>query len=317
MDYIFIDSNQIYIDSKKGKSFANFFGNAQKIKKFENIANICVPCIVIDEIKRQKKRSLQGEIDKIKDTFLYSNYSWSDKKFLEDGLSKIEDLYKNSQNEFKYSEVKLNHDAEHLNKLRNFSIENKAPFDSDSDKGFKDAYIYLTLLDFIEDGKNIFLWTKDNRLKNAFSTIKNIQVISEIEEFLSYKEKYFKDDYFLEKVKEYIEYRINKIKSSTTSDPTFHNVSDVKFLNNIVNCVYNIDYNKISKDTVNRCEINSDDEWEISFDLTTAISPGMFCYQPLRSSEIKRKPWVEDDIKVEIKIVVDFYSKEILDLKND
>ena len=94
--------------------------------------------------------------------------------------------------------------------MRNMSIENIPPFEKDSDKGFKDAYIFFTILEYWSNNKseNIFAVTKDKRLKQALIEDKHIRVVSDFNEFEKYIDLYFKEQYFIDRLKEEIDKEI-------------------------------------------------------------------------------------------------------------
>lgn len=71
-------------------------------------------------------------------------------------------------------------------KIYDLAIKNKAPFEKGSDKGFKDACIALTVLDYSDHFKDekIALITKDTRLRDFFHGHDSVKVYQEIEELL-------------------------------------------------------------------------------------------------------------------------------------
>lgn len=76
------------------------------------------------------------------------------------------------------------------------------PFDKNIDKGFKDAIIYFSILEFLNRTPEdcVYFVTKDARLKEAFLAEKRVRIISDFEEFQHHRASYFKEEYFITKL---------------------------------------------------------------------------------------------------------------------
>ena len=100
-----------------------------------------------------------------------------------------------------YSVITLK-DHSVLSKIKDLAVSHQAPFEKNSDKGFKDAYIYFTILDFLRDvsDERVFFVTKDGRLKEAFALNGKIRVVEDFEDFEHYRTGYFREEYFLQKL---------------------------------------------------------------------------------------------------------------------
>ncbi|MEM9103269.1 MAG: PIN domain-containing protein, partial [Pseudomonadota bacterium] len=87
--------------------------------------------------------------------------------------------------------------------MRKFAVSNQAPFKEENDGGFKDAYIYFTIREYIQQNldKEIYFVSDDKRLKQAVKQIKGIKCISKFDEFFDTHKSNFTDKYFLEKLK--------------------------------------------------------------------------------------------------------------------
>jgi hypothetical protein len=131
-----------------------------------------------------------------------------------DNESHITELENNE--DIKYSVIKLS-DYSVLEKMKELVLQNKPPFEKDTDKGFKDAYIYFTILEYLQTilDKYIFVCTKDERLKQALQRHLNIKVIKNFEEFKKESISSIYDEYF-----------INKLKESVHSEITVSNIID-------------------------------------------------------------------------------------------
>lgn len=98
--------------------------------------------------------------------------------------------------------------------MKDLAIKKLPPFESadGTDKGFKDAYIYFTILEYISNipDKYVFVCVKDKRLKEAFEQHTNIIVVENYDEFKKRSVSRYKDDYFIEKINEKLELTITK-----------------------------------------------------------------------------------------------------------
>ncbi|MEK0336409.1 MAG: PIN domain-containing protein [Nitrosopumilus sp.] len=201
MDAIFLDTNSI-----RNPNVHSFFGNSEKYQRISQLVQVVIPSIVIEEIKRQKKKHLLSQFDKFKNNyfteFLGCNTGESLKKHID---KKIEDLYKNAQDEISYIEEDLKPEGK-LEIIKELAIKNIPPFETVSDKGFKDSYIYLTVLQYVERASDdVFIITNDSRLQQAFDENKNVKVLSSPEEYFNYRKEYFKEDYFIGRMQERFE----------------------------------------------------------------------------------------------------------------
>jgi hypothetical protein len=162
---------------------------------------------------------------------------------------KIQELYDNSQDEFPFKVVDLNHSGK-LDKIKELAIKNIPPFEAESDKGFKDSYIHLTICEFVTSAHDdVFVVTNDKRLKESFKD-KKVEVLSDIQEYFIFRQEYFKGQYFIGRLNEYFETKEIKSKHILSS------------------------------------ELTEDDDWKIVIEFQGG----------------------------EIKILVDFYSREIIDI---
>ncbi len=225
MDAVFIDTNSI-----RNEKTSSFFGNIDKYKKISEQVQIIIPSIVIDEIKRQKKRHLKSQLDKFCNNY-FAEYFGIDSKEKQELIKHIDDkiklLYEGANDEIEHIVLDLEHDGK-LQKIKELAIKNIPPFEAETDKGFKDSYIYLTVLEYQESATDdVFLITNDSRLKQAFEDSK-VHTISTVQEYYDYREEFFKEDYFIEKMKEHFE------------------------------------NNEITKENISNIALTADDDWQIT-----------------------------------------------------
>ncbi|OGF60528.1 hypothetical protein A3C05_03455 [Candidatus Giovannonibacteria bacterium RIFCSPHIGHO2_02_FULL_45_40] len=193
---IIFDTNTIRCEG----SSDYFLGGRDELERFSKVAELFIPDIVIDEIKEQKRRHLAGKRDSFLENIFHKLRGISEedtKKF------NVVDFIENQRTmeSIPYSVITLK-DQSALSKIRALAVLNKAPFEKNSDKGFKDAYIYFTVLDFLKDipDERVFFVTKDGRLKEAFALNDRVRVVEDFEDFERYRASYFREEYFIRKL---------------------------------------------------------------------------------------------------------------------
>lgn len=205
MEKVIFDTNRLY--NKQGSSF--FAKNICKLDSFQECAEIIVPDMVIGELENKYKRDFEEEKNKfvktILNTFLTHN---ADKCSPEERISQLK------QNEIiKYSIIELKNNSV-LSEIKNLALKKEAPFKENSkeDSGFKDAYIYFTILEYLQvcTDKYVFVCTEDERFKEALEKHSNIRVVKDFEEFREKSISSFNDEYFLSKLNEAINKDIKK-----------------------------------------------------------------------------------------------------------
>ncbi len=181
-----------------------FLGGQDELKKFAMVSDIIVPSIVIEELRTQKRKKLKSNQDK----FLANPFFRLLEIAKEDVCNFNSDLHLDSieaAEEIDYTVIDLQ-DYSVLETIKDFAIRKLPPFeDKDStDKGFKDAYIYFTILEYLASipDKYVFVCSKDNLLGEALLQHPRIRVVTSFDEFSHESIASFYDDYFIEKLKE-------------------------------------------------------------------------------------------------------------------
>ena len=187
-----------------------FFGGRKELELFVQDADIIIPFTVIEEIKRQKRVVLKSK----KDSFISNPFhklrgmSEEDTKSF-DIDAYIQKLIDEETIPFEVIDLKSN---EVLPLIKELAILKKPPFEEGdgTDKGFKDALIYFSVLEYLDDfpQKYVFVCAKDNRLGEAFKNNPSVIVIKDYKEFKQHSISQFFDDYFIEKVNEELEITI-------------------------------------------------------------------------------------------------------------
>ena len=195
---VIFDTNFLYNDEGL---IDTFLGQRSELKDFLKHSEIIIPDMVLDEIKHQKRKRLEEK----RDSFL-SNPFHSLRRVDKTGTKKfdiegwIEQLMNNETIPFSSISLTKNRQED----MRSLSLQNSPPFERKSDKGFKDAYIYFTVLEFLENNKDIekvFFVTRDPRLKLAFQGNPRVEIIETYSDFVKCLSSYFKGRIFRESTK--------------------------------------------------------------------------------------------------------------------
>lgn len=184
-----------------------FFGGREELERFTQVADIVIPETVIQEIKRQKRKSLDGKKNKFLSNPFHKILAVNENDTKAFSINDyIEKLIGEESFIFEVIDIK-NNDV--LIKIKELAINKLPPFESgdNTDKGFKDALIYFSVLEYLEEipNKYIFVCAKDGRLKEALDSHENIIVVESYDEFKEHSISQFFDDYFLQKVSEHID----------------------------------------------------------------------------------------------------------------
>lgn len=183
-------------NSEHGK----FFGGRDELEKFSKVSDIIFPDIVIEELEYQIKRAL---IEK-KKTFLENPFHWirriNQEETIEFDIEKhISEL--KEMEEISYTTIELT-DFSIVKKMKDLALKKEAPFAAEdkTDKWFKDAYLYFTILEYLQKitDKYVFVCTKDIRLKEALQKHPNIKIIDSFEKFKENGITSFLSPYFIE-----------------------------------------------------------------------------------------------------------------------
>lgn len=189
-----------------------FLGGRVELERFLQVADIVIPETVVQEIKRQKRKSLRANKDKFISNPLHRIIGLNEddtKAFDVDNY--IQKLIEDETIVFEVIDLK-NNDV--LPQIKELALNKKAPFEKgdNTDKGFKDALIYFSVLEYLQEipNKNVFVCVKDGRLKEALDSHQNIIVVESYEEFRQKSVSQFFDEYFIEKANEFLGFTITK-----------------------------------------------------------------------------------------------------------
>ena len=178
---------------------SGFLGRLEELKKFEKVAEIIIPDMVIREMEERYKRDFEDQ----KKGFLgglLNNVLNHDIEAV-DIAQKIKDL--KEAIELPYEVIYLR-DHQVLEEMKEMALRKILPFKENTkqDTGFKDAYIYFTVKEYLEtlSGERVFFVTNDKEFKKAFDNIAGVVAIEDFDEFKKHSIVQFKNDYFLQKL---------------------------------------------------------------------------------------------------------------------
>lgn len=198
MEKVIFDTN--FLLEKRMK---NFFGKQDQLTKFSKVSEIIIPNMVMGELKARYKRDFKKEKEKFFNTLLTNilNHDADDINI----DNSIQQLIESETINFEVIDLK---NPEYLFQIKELALTKEPPFvpQDGSDKGFKDAYIYFTVLEYFQeiDDKYIFFVTDDDLLKQAFSNNPNVYVIKDYDAFVRQSVSGFYDQYFIDKLNEFI-----------------------------------------------------------------------------------------------------------------
>ena len=193
-DKVIFDTNVV-----RNPEINNFLGGREILERFINDADIIIPDTVIQEIKRQKRSSLLSNKSKFLNNPFHKLIGVDEantKSF--DVEVYIQKLLDDETIPFEIIDLK-NHSV--LPQIKELAILKKAPFEAgdNTDKGFKDALIYFTILEYLQEipNKYVFVFAKDARFKEALANHLNIIIIESYEDFKKHGLSQFYDTYFI------------------------------------------------------------------------------------------------------------------------
>ncbi|MBJ6364544.1 DUF4935 domain-containing protein [Staphylococcus hominis] len=278
MNYIIMDTNYLHLrdfkDYSKFELHTKYIDVQGRIERMDvtSLFKILIPEIVLEELKQQQLAKFREDFDNLNTlSNKFNNYNIFNielpeeldyEKYLSQKLSE----YK-SRNSIET--IKLKRDKDTFNKIINKSIFKLPPFEgktSQSDKGFKDALIWETILEFaqINPGQYYFL-TADKRFEDKLKKeFNNLCKNSEIE-FIPTKD--------LPDINQIIdnssEEKINKEKFKRLEDAL------LTLLPNILDTLKNKTLNNITINNIPNYNIEAFDVQNSIYDLTD-ISNNVF-----------------------------------------
>lgn len=177
------------------------FFNHSEMEKFAAIAEIYLPEIVIEEIRAQKERHFSGRRQSFLENIFHKLRGVSEEETKNFDISALIKTQEDGET-VSYTIIALT-DFSVLPAIKSLALQHKPPFENGSDKGFKDAYILFTVLEFLKGlpkNEQVFFVTNDERLEAAFSKVRRVRVVKDFDDFQRYRTGYFQEEYFIKKL---------------------------------------------------------------------------------------------------------------------
>lgn len=215
---VFFDTNII----RNSDGIEHFLGGRDQLERFKKVAEIMIPSIVISEIKNQRIKSFKTKRDSFAGNPFFTLMKLARDKVSDEKIGKWIDKLEASEKIDFISVPLKNKDI--LPEIFNLVINNLPPFELENDKGFKDAIIYFTILQYVEDNPSdqIYFICKDGRLGEAFKGCDKVKVFKDYDEYEKHQKDYFTDNYFIERLQQQLkeEYEYQEIMDLPFLDPS-------------------------------------------------------------------------------------------------
>jgi rRNA-processing protein FCF1 len=252
MAKIIFDTNAL-----RNNKLDSYLGNMGELQKFAEECEIIVPEIVIEEIRFQKKRYFLQEKEALtKNSLFRALYKDNDLLNTFDCHTHIATLQNRENIPFKV--IKLTYTEAVFDDIKRRSLEKLPPFEpppsdnkNGSDKGFKDACIFHTVLQYRDKVREkIFVVTQDALLKEALKTEHDIICIKDFQEFREHSISKYSNDYILQKIKEELD--LTNISKSNLLE-FFKNINENDILEiEVENVRYLVEFD--NNEIVDNCE---------------------------------------------------------------
>lgn len=179
---------QIIIDTNKCRNTGmdNFLGNKEELQKFiEDGCEIILPKIVLSELKQQKKIEYKEELNNFINNKFFNNEDANFEKIkLEEFDNIIENQIQDEQGKYYSIIYEITCVDEFYKEMTQKAVLKEAPFDTKSDKGFKDSIVAWCVKEVVDKyNRTVFLLTKDNRLSQYFVDKDKVKIIESYSEY--------------------------------------------------------------------------------------------------------------------------------------
>jgi rRNA-processing protein FCF1 len=204
---VIFDTNSVHNDDS-----ISFFGNRNELKQFSKVADIVIPKIVIEELRRKKLKKLINKRRSFIDNPFHNLKGLSKEETKQYDIDTFIQGLLDSE-EFEFSVIDLK-DNSVFDEIKDLALKKLPPFEKsdDTDKGFKDALIYFAIREYLDEipDKYIFVCVSDRRFKEALIQHPNIIVVKNYQDFKEKSISQYYDDYFIQKVEKELTIKISK-----------------------------------------------------------------------------------------------------------
>jgi hypothetical protein len=189
---VIIDTNK----ARNDKGFDRLLGNREEIDKFAEKCDIILPSMVIDEIIHQKKKYFEVSKQALTGGHLYKKLSQATKAQIDNQLRFDESALRSDQS-IPYATIDIQDKVEAFNEICGLAVNYEAPFEvysvelgknktGNTDKGFKDAYIALTINQYansLPNDEKVFVLIRDRRFEEYLDKNDRVICVSNFDDF--------------------------------------------------------------------------------------------------------------------------------------
>lgn len=204
---VIFDTNSVHNDDS-----ISFFGNRNELKQFSKVADIVIPKIVIEELRRKKLKKLINKRRSFIDNPFHNLKGLNKEETKQYDIDTFIQGLLDSE-EFEFSVIDLK-DNSVFDEIKDLALKKLPPFEKsdDTDKGFKDALIYFAIREYLDEipDKYIFVCVSDGRFKEALIQHPNIIVVKNYQDFKEKSISQYYDDYFIQQVEKELSIKITE-----------------------------------------------------------------------------------------------------------
>lgn len=189
---LIIDTNK----ARNDKGFDQLLGNRAEIEKFAEKCDIILPSMVIDEIIHQKKKYFEISKQSFTSGQLYKRLPTDTKAQIDAHIQFDEHALRNDQS-IPHTMIDIVDKEAAFDEIQKLAINHEAPFEvysvelgknktDNTDKGFKDAYIALTISQYVNslaDNEKVFVLVRDRRFEEYLDKNDRIICVSDFDGF--------------------------------------------------------------------------------------------------------------------------------------
>lgn len=240
-DIIFLDTN--VFGRKEKYDFEHSYRNniLSMLKRYSNI-EVWLPSIVVEELKKHIKESIDNDQNNIKSIYVKKKLSadFYD-EILKENLEKLDEFIERNNIKILNCEKYLN--IEDVNK---WYFNKEMPFEKSKPKEFPDAMIISAIVNFLKENKytNVYIVTEDKGFSESIQSKTNCIIANKLETILK--------EFF-----DFSTYEYKLVENYVRDNSILRNLRIIDFENMNVNDIFDV---SIDKYNINVCEIIYDQE---------------------------------------------------------
>ena len=235
-DIIFLDTN--VFGRKEKYDFEHSYRNniLSMLKRYSNI-EVCIPNIVVEELKKHIKESIDNDLSNIKSIYIKRKlpHNFYDDT-LKENLEKLEEFIKRNNIKILDCEKYLK-----ISDVNRWYFNKEKPFETSKPKEFPDAMIISAIVNFLKENKyeNVYIVSEDKGFNESIKSKTDCIIVNKLETILK---EFFDFSTF--------EYRL--VEDFIKNNNILNNKELLEFESANINDIININ---IEKYRLNNCEL--------------------------------------------------------------